>query len=221
MKQLPDFNAVIFDMDGLVLDTETTYFSAWQQAADTLGYTISDAFCVEVSGMPFSHIEQQLTQYLGVNFPLSEFYRLSSIYWRAAVERDGINVKAGVYDVLQVLDALSINYCLATNSPETNARECLQYAGIADLFSTIVSRDHVPSPKPAADIFLQAASILEQPIAACLVVEDSFIGLLAAKNANAFSVLVPSMPDRDGKMQALAGLVLNDLSELAKLVQEK
>lgn len=188
MKQLPDFNAVIFDMDGLVLDTETTYFSAWQQAADTLGYTISDAFCAQVSGMPFSHIEQQLTQYLGVNFPLSEFYRLSSIYWRAGVESDGIDVKTGVYDVLQVLDALSIKYCLATNSPETNARECLQYAGIANLFPTIVSRDHVPSPKPAADIFLRAANVLEQPIAACLVVEDSLIGLLAAKNANAFSV---------------------------------
>jgi HAD superfamily hydrolase (TIGR01509 family) len=171
--------------------------------------------------MPFSHIEQQLTQYLGANFPLSEFYRLSSIYWRSAVERDGIEVKAGVHDVLQVLETNAIDYCLATNSLEMSARECLQYAGIADLFPIVVSRDHVQSPKPAADIFLQAASILEQPIATCLVVEDSLIGLLAAKNANAFSVLVPSMPDMDGKMQALAGLVLNDLSELAKLVHEK
>ncbi len=221
MNVLPDFNAVIFDLDGLILDTEITYFRAWQQAAEALGYVINQDFCSKVSGMPFAHIEQQLIQSLGANFPLAEFYHLSAIYWRAIVDKEGISVKKGVYDSLQALDSCAIAYCLATNSPEVNARECLQFAGIAHLFPTIVSRDHVASPKPAADIFLHAACVLKQPIDTCLVIEDSLIGLLAAKNACAFSILVPSIPDMDGKMQALAGLVLNDLSEFAKLVQEK
>ena len=90
-----------------------------------------------------------------------------------------------------------------------------------ELFSIIVCRDHVQQPKPAADIFLHAAGLLQQSIESCLVVEDSLTGLLAAKNANAFSVLVPSMPDSDGKMQALAGLVVNDLCELSLLLQGK
>ncbi|SCN46706.1 hypothetical protein BAZMOX_06146_3 [methanotrophic endosymbiont of Bathymodiolus azoricus (Menez Gwen)] len=74
------------------------------------------------------------------------------------------------------------------------------------------------APKPAPDIFLQAAGSLEQDIQSCLVVEDSLIGLLAAKNANIFSVLVPSISVNEC-MQKSAGIILNDLSELSILVQ--
>jgi hypothetical protein len=72
----------------------------------------------------------------------------------------------------------------------------------------------VQAPKPAPDIFLQAAGSLEQDIQSCLVVEDSLIGLLAAKNANIFSVLVPSISVNEC-MQKSAGIILNDLSELS------
>lgn len=219
MNQLPDFSAVIFDMDGLVLDTEPTYFAAWQQAADELGYQLDDSFCITLSGLPFSLIERKLAQYFATSFPFHEFYRLSSKIWRVNVEREGIAVKKGVYDLLNVLRERQIPYCLATNSPELNARECLQYAAIGELFTTLICRDHVQQPKPAPDLFLQAARVLMQPIENCIVVEDSLTGLLAASNANAFSVLVPSMPDADGKMRSLAGIVLNDLSELSVLVQ--
>ena len=156
---LPDFNAVIFDMDGLILDTESTYFSAWQQAAGALGYQLSDAFCASLSGLAFSKVEGKLSQYWGATFPFSAFYSLSADFWRTEVERDGIAVKKGAYDVLAALQARQIPYCLATNSAELNARECLQYAGITDLFMYLVCGDHVAAPKPAADLFLQAASI--------------------------------------------------------------
>ncbi|MDF1583528.1 MAG: HAD family phosphatase [Methyloprofundus sp.] len=218
MRRLPNFNALIFDMDGLVLDTEITYFNAWQQAASALGYQLSDEFCAGLSGLSFSTVELKLTQALGNDFPLAKFYPLSSTFWRATVNRNGIAVKKGLHDLLSVLKNKQIPYCLATNSPEKNARECLRYAGIEDLFALLVCRDHVQAPKPAPDIFLQAANSLGQEINSCLVVEDSLIGLLAAKNANAFSVLVPSMPVDEG-MQQLAGIILNDLSELSVLVQ--
>jgi len=218
VSRLPDFNALIFDMDGLVLDTEITYFNAWQQAASALGYQLSDTFCAGLSGLPFSVIEIRLVQTLGDDFPLAEFYPLSSEFWRATVSRDGIAVKKGVHELLSVLNNKQIPYCLATNSPEKNARECLSYAGIEGFFELLVCRDHVQAPKPAPDIFLQAADSLGQDIQSCLVVEDSLTGLLAAKNANAFSVLVPSM-SVDECMQELAGIILNDLSELSLLVQ--
>lgn len=218
MGILPDFNALIFDMDGLILDTEVTYFQAWQQAADALGYQLSDAFYRQVSGLSFALIELKLTQTLGDNFPLEKFYSLSSKFWRATVIREGIAVKKSVHDLLSVLKSKQIPYCLATNSSEKNARECLSYAGIENLFELLVCCDHVQAPKPAPDIFLQAAGSLEQDIQSCLVVEDSLIGLLAAKNANIFSVLVPSISVNEC-MQKSAGIILNDLSELSILVQ--
>jgi len=220
VSRLPDFNALIFDMDGLVLDTEITYCRAWQQAADALGYQLSDQFCFGLSGLPFSIIELRLTQALGNDFPLAEFYLLSSEFWRATVNREGIALKKGVNDLFVVLKNAHIPYCLATNSPEKNARECLSYAGIEGLFEILVCRDHVRAPKPAADIFLHAADSLGQIIQSCLVVEDSLTGLLAARNANAFSVLVPSTVV-DEPMQELAGIILNDLSELSVLIQGK
>ncbi|OQK17599.1 hypothetical protein AU255_06945 [Methyloprofundus sedimenti] len=221
MSLLPDYNAIILDMDGLILDTESTYFTAWQQAAFELGYAMSDVFCTSLSGLPFSVIELKLTEYFAEEFPFTEFYALSAEFWRSNVEREGIAVKKGGYDLLTVLQETQTPFCLATNSPEFNARECLQYAGIENLFSIIVCRDHVQKPKPAADIFLRAAAKMQQPIQSCLVVEDSLTGLLAANNANAFSILIPSSPDVDGKMQALASIVLNDLFELCLLLQGK
>ncbi|GAW86587.1 conserved hypothetical protein [Bathymodiolus platifrons methanotrophic gill symbiont] len=221
MSQIPDFIAVIFDMDGLILDTETTYVHAWQQAASELGYTINKTFCTSMSGLSFAQVEEKFTEHLGAAFPLTEFYRLSGERWRTIAEQEGIAVKKGAYDLLQVLEESQTPFCLATNSPEFNARECLRYAGIEDLFSVIVCRDHVLQPKPAADIFLRAADLLQQPIQSCLVVEDSLTGLLAARNANAFSVLIPSITEIDEQMQALAGLVLNDLCELSLLLQGK
>lgn len=218
MRQLANFDAVIFDLDGLILDTETTYFTAWQQAADTLGYHISDSFCATLSGLSFTSIEKKLRQYFAASFPFKAFYDLSSTIWRENAERDGIVVKKGVHDVVRVLQNHKIPYCVATNSPELNARECLRYAGVDNLFTMLVCSDQVPASKPAPDLFLQAAKVLVQPIENCIVVEDSLVGLMAANHAGAFSVLVPSLPDIDEEMRALAGLVVNDLFELAGLM---
>ncbi|NYT46636.1 MAG: HAD hydrolase-like protein [Candidatus Methanofishera endochildressiae] len=146
-ENLPAYNAIIFDMDGLILDTETTYFTAWQQAAKQLGYIISDDFCASLSGLPFSVIGSRLADYIDRKFPFAEFYNLSGELWRKRVQREGIAVKRGEPALPGGKRAL----LLATNSPEANARECLSYAGMSDVFEILVCRDHVP--QPAAAIF--------------------------------------------------------------------
>ena len=212
MFKLSDFSAVIFDMDGLVLDTETTYFVAWQQAAKAMGYALSDPFCLSLSGLHYKDIEPKLMARCGADFNLQAFNHLSGIFWREHVNANGINIKYGFTQLLEFIVQNEIPYCLATNSRAFNAYECLELAGIKDVFSTIVTRDDVEYGKPEPDIFLKAAELLQVPISQCLVLEDSHAGILAASRAGAFSVFVPSTASVDPLTVELADMMMIDLA---------
>ena len=193
MFKLSDFSAVIFDMDGLVLDTETTYFVAWQQAANAMGYALPETFCLSLSGLHYKDIEPKLMALCGADFNLQAFKQLSGIYWREYVSAHGISIKHGFTQLLEFIMHQQIPYCLATNSRAKNAFECLELAGIKDIFSTIITRDDVQQGKPAPDIYLRAAELLQVPISQCLALEDSPAGIVAASRAGAFSIFVPSL----------------------------
>ena len=214
MLKISDFAAVIFDMDGLVLDTESTYSIAWQQAAKAMGYRLSDAFCKSLSGLHYQEVELKLMTECGADFDLQAFNRLGGVCWREHVNVYGINTRPGFTELLAYIVQLQIPYCLATNSSAVNAVECLELAGIAEVFSIIISRDDVPCGKPEPDIFLKAASVLNVPIGRCLVLEDSHAGIVAASRAGAYSVLVPSTEPVDPVTVALCDRMAADLAQL-------
>jgi len=221
MNKLPGFSAIIFDMDGLVLDTERTYCIAWQKAASEMGLNFSEAFCLSMSGLHAHDVEKKLINKCGVNFDLTQFSQLSGQKWREYVNQFGVPVKKGFFVLLDVVRANNIPFCLATNSAKSNALECLQLANLNDIFPIIVTRDDVKQGKPAADIFLFAANALMRPISQCLVVEDSTTGVQAAVNAQAPSVFIPSVFPYDGVISKQANLLLNDLDELAQIILSK
>lgn len=215
---LPDCRAVILDLDGLILDTEVTYFRAWQQAARGMGYTLPDSFCKGLSGRHYQEVEQQICQLLGSEFQLQEFRRLSGSCWRDLVRKDGIEVKEGFFLLYEVLRQFAIPYCLATNSLAKNAGECLEVAGLQGYFPLRVYRDDVDRGKPAPDLFLCAARTLDVDIRDCLIVEDSPVGIAAAAQSGAYVVLIPSLAPVDPQIQAMADLLLPTLADLAELL---
>ena len=207
--------AVIFDMDGLVLDSETGYFAAWQLAADKMGYELNQAFCHSLSGAYGSMVSQMLRQYFGNGFDIQQFYDLSGRFWRESVQQHGIPVKAGFFVLLQRIRALELPYCLATNSRRQDALRSLQWAGLADIFPIIITLDEVNQAKPAPDLFIKAALELKLPSESCLVLEDSTVGVSAAVAANCPCVWVPSLPDWDRQQAVQANRVLSDLEQVA------
>jgi len=215
--QLSDFSAVIFDMDGLVLDTEPTYFMAWQQAAKTMGYYLSADFCESLSGLHYQAVTDQLLRHCGADFNLQRFNKLSGQCWHEHVNRYGINVRPGFNQLIEILTQQNIPYCLATNSSAINAKECLTFANISHVFTHIISRDDVVYGKPEPDIFLKAADILNIPIQQCLVLEDSHAGIVAAKSAGAYAVWIPATKTLDPVTLRLCNTMVNNLVDIIHL----
>lgn len=215
------FLAVIFDMDGLVLDTESTYSFAWQEAAEQMGYVLSDNFCCSLSGLHYQQIELRLKECCGDGFDLKQFNRLSGENWYKFVRQQGISVKKGFFNLLEILHSKKIPFGLATNSGRANALECLEFANIQTVFSTIVTRDEVNRGKPDPEIFLLAAELLNVSIGYCVVIEDSLTGIQAANNSNASSVYIPSVLPAEITAVDIADYYFNDLDELAQIINQE
>lgn len=218
MVNRADFSAVIFDLDGLVLDTESTFRLAWREAARELGHEFSTSFWESLSGLPAEEVMAALIAQGGAGFDVDEFNRLSALSWRRHVAAHGIEVKHGFHSLFEWLVKEGLPYCLATNSHGANAWECLERAGLEQVFPVVISRDQVAQGKPAPDLFLQASRRLGVPAGRCLVLEDSAVGILAASRAGALSALIPSASPANHPAAALCTLQAGDLAQLQKML---
>jgi len=218
--QLPAFKAVIFDMDGLVLDSESTYVFAWKQAAAEFAVHLEDEFTQSLFGRQADDVERAVAEKIGDGFERERFLDLAAQFWQAHVGSRGIAPMPGVRDLLAVLGDLRIPYALATNSSGAYAEQCLRLAGLDAHFPLAVTRDQVAEGKPAPDLFLEAARRLGHAAEQCLVLEDSATGLLAARRAGAVPVLVLARP-APKESAALAALSFRTLLDVAEGIQAR
>jgi HAD superfamily hydrolase (TIGR01509 family) len=179
----PDIGAVIFDVDGLMLDTEPLYKVAWQAAAAELGHRLNDRSYARLVGRPTADCEQELMRQFGPAFPLDRFRRRWPALWQAEVAAHGIQQKPGLLEFLTFLDAQWLPVAVATSSEADYATFSLRHAGLEGRFSVVVTGDEVPRGKPAPDIYLETARRLQVAPGACVAVEDSEAGILAASRA--------------------------------------
>lgn len=214
MTDINHISAVIFDMDGLVLDTEGSYFIAWQQAGKAMNFLLSDEFCQSLSGLHFNAVEKKIINLCGAGFDIQLFNQLSTRFWRQHVNKHGIEVKKGLHDLLNFIRGNQIPYCLATNSSRNNTDECLKYAALDNKFMLRVTRDDVKNAKPEPDIYLAAARKLNQPVEQCLVLEDSLTGIQAAAFAGTMPVYIPSVLPPQQQAIDLSYLMVDDLLQI-------
>lgn len=217
--RLPPLRAVILDMDGLVLDSETTYCHAWRRAASDLGVELSEAFCHSLFGRHADDVARALREAMGAAFEPERFHRLAEKHWLDYLESHGMARMPGLEALLDVFRRRALPYALATNSDGIYARQCLRLAGLEAEFPVIVTRDQVPLGKPEPDVFLEAARRLEAPPGLCLGVEDSATGLAAARAAGTFVVLVQRREEARRQLAEKADLALASLAELAELIE--
>jgi HAD superfamily hydrolase (TIGR01509 family) len=189
-KQL---TAVIFDMDGTMVDTESIYHASWRKLAADLGFTLDDATLKKTTGRRMAECYTIIEEALGPTFPLKTFQQRWWDYWVDHADTFGIARKPGLEQLLSLLDAHNIPKAVATSSARAEAIYTLDRAGITDRFSFIVTGDQVKHGKPAPDIFLLTAERLGVDAKYCLALEDSEAGVLAATAAGMVTFMIPDL----------------------------
>ena len=186
-----EIRAVVFDMDGLMLDTEPIYKRAWQAASAELGHCLEEGFYATFVGRPNDDCERLLLERFGAEFPLERFRARWRELWDADATANGIQTKPGLPELLAVLDTLKIPFAIATSSEAAETAFCLRAAGLEGRFPVRVTRDQIVHGKPAPDIYLEAARRLRTDPAQCVALEDSEAGILSASRAGMVPLLIP------------------------------
>jgi HAD superfamily hydrolase (TIGR01509 family) len=215
---LSQVDAVIFDMDGLMLDTEHLYKSAWQKAASLLGYTLDDSFYFTLVGRTNDAGEAALAERFAPDFPVAAFRESWEELWRAEVEAEGIPRKAGLTELLEFLSERKIAIAVATSSDRQYAHFSLKAAGL-DLgrFAQLVTGEQVAKGKPAPDIYIEAAHRLDVCPARCLALEDSDAGVFSASAAGMIAIMVPDLKPPSPAASQAAYRVVASLREVVSL----
>lgn len=205
--------AIIFDMDGLMIDTEIIYHRAWQDAAAELGYTIPGDLFHSLIGMRTDDCEARILEAMGPDFPLAHFHNTWPLHWDRIARQDGIALKPGLLPLLDLVDSHGLPKAVATSSTQEEAVRSLGLTGLATRFSVVVTGDQVPRGKPAPDIYLEAARRLAVAPDACVAFEDSSAGTLAAAAAGMAAFIVPDLNEPTAEARRAAAGVLDSLEQ--------
>lgn len=210
--------AVLFDMDGLLLDTEVIYIAAMQASARSVGRDMPLGFCHSMIGVPGHDCNLMIERYFGEGFNLADYRAHFSIHIRRLLNA-GIPLKPGAVELLDFLAERRLPIAVATSANRSTAEHHLGKAGLLDRFQALATRDDVQHAKPHPAVYLEAARRLGVAPEHCVAFEDSNIGLRAAHAAGAMAFMVPDILQPEPAVRAKCRGVLPSLHEALTLLQ--
>lgn len=207
--------AVVFDMDGLLLDTERLSRRAWLAGGRDLGVELPLAALTSIIGRRRPEVEAEFRAALGDAFPVDALYaRHAEHYHRFLAETTAASLrKPGLDALLDWLDARALPRAIATSTLAAGAAHKLALAELAPRFPVVVTGEQVARSKPAPDIFLEAARRLDVAPSACVAFEDSDLGLEAALAAGMQAIAVPDLKPLPATVTARVAHVLDTLDQ--------
>ncbi len=210
-------SAVIFDMDGLMFDTERLARDAWRRAMTEHGYTLDDDVYLGAVGRTVEGACGVFVDALGPGLPIADIEAAKARYLREMLE-PGPPLKHGLLAFLDGLEALGLPRAVASATVRGEVERRLARVGLLRRFGAVVGGDEVARGKPAPDLFLLAAERLGASPAGCVVFEDSEAGVKAAVAAGMAVVVVPDLVEPSPSARALAEAVLPSLAEALDVV---
>ena len=215
---VPTFDAVVFDMDGLLLDSERIALDTFLEACDhfQLGNQF-DVFC-RCIGTSRARSLEVIGEGFGERVHQEEFWSVWDVKYKASKAWEAIPLKAGVIPLLRRLSDARIPLAVATATRTDEAKVKLASVGLLDYFFTIIGGDQVVRGKPDPDIYLRAAEALGVDPARCLALEDSENGVKAATAAGMTVIQVPDLVQPSAELRRLGHAVHTSLEEVAREV---
>lgn len=217
LRKRTAIKGVLFDMDGIVLDTEKLYTRFWREAAQSLGYPMTYEMGLGMRSLSKEAGERQLKTYLGEDVDYNDVRNKRIEMMSAYIEEYGVEIKPGIFELLTFLKQRGIKTSIATSSPLDRTKKYLTQVGLVDSFDELVSGHMVEHGKPEPDIYLYAASKLGFAPEDCLVLEDSPTGILAANRAGCIPVMIPDQDEPDVEVLKLVYAVVENLETVKDL----
>lgn len=212
--------AVIFDMDGLMIDSERLAFKCYQKVLGTMGLTMSEDFYKSVLGLPDRDIKHVFEKEYGQDFPFDQVLSQTFATMAQDIKEHGVPLKEGLMSLLQFLNDINCKTIVATSSPRS-WMEHLLGKEILPLLTSSICVEEVTKGKPDPEMFLKACEKLDVKPAEALILEDSEAGILAAHRAHIPVICIPDMkyPREDYAQYPLA--IVSSLNDVMTMIQNK
>lgn len=211
--------AVIFDLDGTIIDTEKYYRRVWPQALEHFGYHPTDeqALALRSLGRPFA--PQRLKEWFGEDFDYDMVRNYRKELFEKCIREEGVVLKPGVKELLEYLKEKKITIAIATATDIERTNRYLDMVGIRDYFDKICSAANVKEGKPAPDVYLEACRQLGLAPEACFAVEDAPNGIRSAAAAGCRVIFVPDQTKDEPEVEKLIYAKVERANEIIDLLK--
>ena len=211
--------AAVFDMDGLMFDTERLVYENWQNMMDERGYEYDLDFFKTTVGKRKNEVQRLYFDRFGDDFPYWELADLGKARYVERVKAEGIPIKKGLIELLTFLKERGIKTALATSTSRQTAEFNLQISDTAGFFDSLVCGNDVKNGKPHPEVFLTAAQRLGEKSENCVAYEDSINGIISAHSAGMTTVMVPDYIAPTEEIKPMIDFLCADLAQSIKKIE--
>lgn len=213
--------SVVFDMDGLILDTETLWYDSVLLTNKYHHTNVPMDLIHECIGLRNPDIDKKLKSVMGEDFDTDKFRELNRFYMNKEITENGLKVKKGFFELFEYLKKNNIKTAVASSSFIEKIKEKLAAANIdINIFDYVIGGDMVKESKPDPEIYLKACSVLCEKAESVIALEDSNNGIISAYNAGLKAILIPDVVKNSDYVRSIAYKELHNLSEVIDIIEK-
>ena len=211
---MKDYKAVVFDMDGVIFDSERAIMGCWIELADKYNLENIEKAFLSCTGTTAVRTREIMLETYGENFPYDEYAKESSRMFHERYDNGKLPIKSGVFELLNYLKKNGKKIALASSTRRESVINELRDANLIDYFDEIVTGDMVSKSKPAPDIFLKAVEKLGIEAKDAYAIEDSYNGIKSAYGGNLRPIMVPDLLPANAEMTQMSEVILPSLNDV-------